>query len=139
VGMRRRPRSAHLLAGFMTVAGAAHFVIPRSYEALIPSMLGSPRAWIYGSGVVELICAAGLALPRTRRATAWATAGLFVAVFPGNMTMALNSDGRAAWYEAAAVGRLPLQIPLVWWAVSVARDSGRRSARTASPGPPAAG
>jgi uncharacterized membrane protein len=117
----KRPGAGPLLAGFMTVAGLAHFVAPRAYEGLIPSMLGSPAAWVYGSGVAELACAAGLAVPRTRRRTAWATAALFVLVFPGNVTMALGSGGHSAAYQSLAWARLPLQVPLVWWAVRAAR------------------
>ena len=125
----RRPHAgpdmaAHLLAGFMAVAGVAHFVSPRTYEPLIPSMLGSPRAWVLGSGVAELICAAGLAVPRTRQLTAWATAATFVAVFPGNVTMAVNAHERDARFQVVALARLPLQVPLVWWAVAVARRTG---------------
>ena len=134
----RRPGAAQLLAGFMTVAGAAHFVVPRAYEALIPSVLGSPRAWVYGSGVAELVCAAGLAAPATRRVAGWATAALFVAVFPGNVTMAVDATGRDPLFRAVAYGRLPLQVPLVWWAVAVATGA-PRSGRTASRRPPADG
>lgn len=138
--VRLRPEvAARLLAGFMAVAGAAHFVIPRTYEPLIPSMLGSPRAWVLGSGVAELVCAAGLAVPRTRRVAAWVTAATFVAVFPGNVTMAVNAHERDAWFQVVAYARLPLQVPLIWWAVAVARSVGRRSARTASRLPQAAG
>ena len=132
-----RPGAAHVLAGFMAVSGTAHFVVPGAYEQLIPSMLGSPRSWVYGSGVAELACAAGLAAPRTRRMAAWATAALFVGVFPGNITMALDASGRGAVYRAAAYARLPLQVPLVWWAVAVARGA-RSTGRTASRLPPAA-
>jgi uncharacterized membrane protein len=139
----RRPGAGELLAGFMAVAGSAHFVVPRTYEAMIPSGLGSARAWVYGSGVVELVCAAGLAVPRTRRLAAWATAVLFVVVFPGNVTMAVDAGGRSAAYQAAAYGRLPVQVPLVWWAVAVARraqvSGGGRTGRRASRRPPGAG
>ena len=50
-------------------------------------------------------------------------AALLVGVFPGNVTMAMLSGQRSDWYQAAAWARLPLQIPLVWWAVSVARSA----------------
>ncbi len=82
---------------------------------------------MYASGVAELACAAGLAMPRTRRVAGWATALLFVAVFPGNIQMALDAGDRSAGYRALVYARLPLQVPLVVWAVSVARLSRRRS------------
>lgn len=115
------------LAVVLAVAGATHLVAPRIFEPLIPRRLGDPRPWVVGSGVAELACAAGLALPRTRRAAALATAALFVGVFPGNAQMALTavrSPKASTAYRAAALGRLPLQVPLVRWALRVARSQG---------------
>jgi len=119
----RMTRPARWLAGLLTVTGTAHLVAAAGFDQMIPSFLGPARPWVYGSGLVELACAAGLAVPQTRRAAGWATAALFVAVFPGNVTMAVTSGDHAGWYQAAAWARLPLQVPLVWWAVSVARGA----------------
>ena len=115
-----------LLAGLLATAGVLHLVAPRPFEALIPEALpGPPRAWVLGSGAAELACAAAVALPATRRIGGWATAALFVAVFPGNVQMALDGGARGVdgWLGSAAVAwaRLPLQVPLVLWAVGVAR------------------
>ena len=48
-------------------------------------------------------------------------AGLFVAVFPGNIQMAWDWRDRSAREQGAAYGRLPLQGPMVWWALRVAK------------------
>ncbi len=112
---------AYGLAGLLTLTGATHFLRPSVYRPLIPNSLGLPDLWVYGSGVAELCCAALVAAPRTRRLGGWATAGLLVAVFPGNVKMALDAKGRSSPYRAAVLGRLPLQLPLVGWAVAVAR------------------
>jgi len=133
----KRPGAAHLLAGFMAAAGTAHFLIPATYEQLIPSRLGRPRPWVYGSGVAELACAGALAVTATRRPAAWVTAALFVGVFPGNITMAVQASDRGRAYRAVAYARLPLQVPLVWWALAVARGE-CGTGRTASRLPPAA-
>jgi uncharacterized membrane protein len=103
------------LAGFLLVAGLAHFVIPDPYRRIVPRVLADPAFWVRWSGVAEISCAALVAHPRTRRAGAAATAVLFVAVFPANVQMAVDTDAALAWV------RLPLQIPLVVWAASVAR------------------
>ncbi|WP_460072266.1 DoxX family protein [Streptomyces sp. YKOK-I1] len=126
--MSRSGRSPLLLAGLLATAGVAHFAAPRSFDATIPRALpGSPRAWTYGSGVAELALAAGLALPRTRRAAALASAAFFVGVFPANVKMALDWRDRPTPLKAAAFGRLPLQVPLVLWARSVANGTEGRS------------
>ncbi|ANB04695.1 hypothetical protein SAM40697_0734 [Streptomyces ambofaciens] len=126
--MSRSERSPLLLAGLLATAGAAHFARPRTFDAIVPrSLPGSPRAWTYASGVAELALAAGIALPRTRKAAALATAAFFVGVFPANVKMAVDWRHRPAPQKAAAYGRLPVQVPLVLWARGVARGSEGRS------------
>ena len=119
--------SPYLLAALLTTTGTLHFVVPRTFAARVPPQLPEPRALVYLSGAAELACAAGLVVPRTRRLAGWATAALFVAVFPGNVQMALDASDRSALYRAATYVRLPVQVPLVAWAVQVARFSRRSS------------
>ncbi|MFI5687979.1 DoxX family protein [Streptomyces sp. NPDC051636] len=120
--MPRSERSPLLLAGLLAAAGVAHFASPRRFDATIPRALpGSPRTWTYASGAVELALAAGLALPRTRPAAAKAAAAFFVGVFPANAQMAVDWRHRPAPLRAAALARLPLQLPLVLWARGIAR------------------
>ena len=117
--------SPYLLSGLLTVTGTLHFVATKAFADIVPPQLPSPVGLVYASGVAELACAAGLAIPRTRRAAGWATAALFVAVFPGNIQMALDAGDRSPAYQAVVYARLPLQVPLVVWAISIARH--RRS------------
>ncbi len=112
---------AYGLAAFLAVAGATHFLVPGFFRPLIPDQLGAPDPWVYGSGVAELACAAAVAYPRTRRVGGYVTAALFVVVFPGNVQMALDAGDESVAYRVAAYGRLPLQIPLILWALAVAR------------------
>ncbi|WP_251091892.1 hypothetical protein [Streptomyces sp. Caat 7-52] len=121
--MPRSERSPLLLAGLLAGMGVAHFAAPRPFDAIIPRRLpGSPRAWTYASGAVELALAAGIATPRTRASAAKATAAFFVGVFPANVQMAADWRHRPAPLRAAALARLPLQLPLVLWARGVARN-----------------
>jgi uncharacterized membrane protein len=120
----RSERSPLLLAGLLATAGVAHFAAPRQFDATVPRTLpGTARAWTYASGVAELALAAGLVLPRSRRAAALATAAFFVGVFPANVKMAVDWRDRPAPQKAAALGRLPLQVPLVLWARGVAKGA----------------
>lgn len=111
------------LAALLGGAGVAHFAAPAPFARIVPRALGRPGPWVAASGVAELACAAGL-LPRaTRRWAGLASAALFAAVYPANVTMAvqaLRSERAPGWYRGAALARLPLQLPLVVWALRVA-------------------
>jgi uncharacterized membrane protein len=123
----RRHGPAVALAALLGTSGALHLRRPGIFRPLIPRTLGDPDPWVLGSGLAELACAAALVAPPTRRLGGWASAVLLVGVFPGNVTMAVRSrpDARGwAGRPAVAWGRLPLQVPLVAWAVSVARRAG---------------
>ena len=121
----RHRRAALGLAGLLTVTGSLHFLTPAPFESIVPPLLGHPALWVALSGVAELGCAVLVALPATRRVGGWACAALFVAVFPANVQMALDSlHGQGSPWVAWP--RLPLQVPLVLWALYVARFDPRR-------------
>jgi uncharacterized membrane protein len=114
-------RSATALAWLLTTTGVLHFAAPKPFDTIVPrSLPGSPRTWTYLSGAAELAVAAAVAHPRTRRWGALAAAGLFVAVFPANVKMAHDWRTADPVRRAVAYGRLPLQVPLVAWALRVA-------------------
>jgi len=113
--------SRRLLTGLLTGMGTLHFVAPKPFDSIIPKWVpGSRRAWTYGSGVAELACAALLSRPSTRRVGALLTAATFVAVFPANVQGAVDQR-TATPGTAVAWARLPLQIPLIRWALRHAR------------------
>lgn len=120
---RLRTTSPYLLAVLLAGASALHFATPKTYDGIIPSFLPHPRFWTYASGLVELACAGAVGWPRTRERGALATAVLFVAVFPANVQMAIDPGGVPRWL---ALARLPLQVPLVLWALQVRRQSRAR-------------
>lgn len=114
-----RPSSAQALAGLLAGAGVMHFVSPGFFDAIVPKPLPNPRFWTYASGVAEVAVAASLAVPRTRRMGATAAAVLFASVFPANIQAAL--DAQPGVQRAITYVRLPLQVPLVVWALRVRR------------------
>lgn len=126
--VRHRIGPARSLAGMLAATGVLHFVAPTQFDAIVPRALPGPcRRWTYLSGAAELGVAAAVAAPRTRRCGGLAAAALFVAVFPANLQMALTWRDRPLPYRVAAWGRLPLQIPLIAWALRASRDHPDRS------------
>ncbi len=114
--MRRRlpMRPSTALASFWVGAGVMHFVIPKQYEAIVPDQLPAHRELVVASGIAEI--AGGLAVlhPRTRRLARWWLLSTLVAVYPANVTMALQPGGYGvpAWLLWA---RLPLQVVFARW------------------------
>lgn len=112
------PVPTRILIGAFGVSGTLHLVRPAVFYPLIPPALGSPRGWTYGSGAAELVCAAGLA---TR--ASWAprvTAAVLAGVWVGNIWMAVRETQRAPRRPPillAAWLRVPLQLPLIRWAL----------------------
>ena len=118
------PIDAKIVLGAFTVSGIVHLVKPEVFKPLMPRQLPAHRELILASGVAELACAAGLAVPATRRWAGYASAALLVAVFPGNVKMALDARrSRRTGVKAAAFGRLPLQLPLIRGALRAARQA----------------
>jgi uncharacterized membrane protein len=123
----RLPKDTAALVAIFAVSGVVHLAKPYVYESLMPSWVPRHREVILGSGVAELACATGLVLPATRRTAGWASVLLLVAIFPGNLKMAVDAQqirstsNRARRFQAATLLRLPLQWPMIRAALKVAR------------------
>jgi uncharacterized membrane protein len=110
-----------LFGPLFIVTGVLHFLIPRTYEAIMPDYLPAQRELVYASGVAEIAGGAGLLHPRTRRYGMWLSIATLVAVFPANLHMALNAE-KYDFPPAALWARLPLQALLIAWAWAAGRD-----------------
>lgn len=125
--MGRRARlSLCGLCALIGGSGTLHFLVPAPYRRIVPAPLRRQAAAVVAvSGVCEIVCTALLAAPHTRRFGATATAALLVAVFPANIRMALDTLHPGVSHSpvatAAAWLRLPLQYPLIRWALRFRR------------------
>jgi uncharacterized membrane protein len=106
------------LAALMIFAGVLHFVIPKGYARMVPRYLPAPFALVYISGVCEILGGAGILVPMAARFSAWGLIALYIAVFPANLNMAVHhiSPGRKPVNPILLWLRLPLQLPLIYWA-----------------------
>ncbi len=115
-------RSQKALAGFFTFAGTMHFVIPRSYEAIMPPSFPRHRETVIVSGLAEIAGGAAVVPRRTRRFARWWLLALLVAVFPANVHMAVNPeqvrgldlDRVPRWALWARLALQPLAMLWVW-------------------------
>jgi len=99
-------------------AGAMHFVIPRTYEAMVPDYLPAHRALVYASGVAEIVGGLGAINPGTRRAASKLNIATLLAVFPANLHMAIHPERyeQIPGGRAALLMRLPGQALFIAWA-----------------------
>ena len=111
----------------LLVAGASHFVIPRSYQRIVPRVLGHAPLLVAASGVAEIVAGALVAVPRTRRLGAGLAFAVLLLVWPGNVQMALDGGLHGARFPAGSAVvawiRVPLQVPLLVWAWRQARSA----------------
>lgn len=122
----RGSKTALGLAALLAVAGVAHFARPKIFDAIVPRVLpGRSRNYTYASGAAELAISGLVAHPKSRRFGAGLAALLFVAVFPANVQMAIDWRNETPLKRLLAYGRLPLQVPLVLWALRVRRTAKR--------------
>ena len=104
-----------ILVTLFLASGVLHLVNPDAFMWLMPPWLPWPTELIYLSGVFELVAAVGLIF---RQKWAGALAALtLLAVWPANIWFALSviPSGDAAMIAAAWL-RLPLQLPLIYYA-----------------------
>jgi uncharacterized membrane protein len=113
-------RMATLLIGI----GVTHFLAPKPFDDIVPAELpGSQRFYTYASGAAEVITGGLLLAKATRRLGALAAAVLFVAVFPANVNMVRLWWNRPWLMRLVALARLPLQIPMVTYALRIRRTA----------------
>jgi uncharacterized membrane protein len=137
-GIRRRfdARSAARvgLAIAMAFAGVAHLAMPTPFLQHLPPWTPAAEAIIFVTGIIEIALGAALLLGHPwRQRAGLALAAYLVAVFPGNLYVAMadvDVEGQpGGWYPWL---RLPLQALFIAWALWSTRrpadGDGERSA-----------
>ncbi len=118
--LRQTSFSQRALAVVFTFAGVMHFVIPRTYEAIMPPYLPAHHELVLISGVAEIVGGLAVLPPSTRNFARWWLLALLVAVFPANLHMAINPEDIKGFDpsripEWALWARLPGQFLFMFW------------------------
>ena len=108
----------------MAVAGIAHWVNPTPFLQHLPPWVPLREELILVTGFIEVILGAALLLPPPwRRLAGLALAAYLVAVFPGNLYVAVaevNVDGQPGGLYPWL--RLPFQLLFIAWALWSTQD-----------------
>ena len=100
---------------FWIFAGTMHFVVPRSYEAIVPPRIARwKRELVIVSGLAEIAGGVAVLPERTRTSARWWLLSTLAAVYPANIHMAVNSKDFARIPAPALWARLPVQFVFAW-------------------------
>lgn len=64
-----------------------------TFAAIVPPIFLHPSVWVVVTGILELVGAIGLLLPKTTKAAAACVSVLMIAVFPANVYAANQTVG----------------------------------------------
>jgi len=103
----------------LVMTSSAHFFSAAQMTMMLPDWVPARMALIYATGVLELILAIGLWIPRSMQKAGFAIALMLVAFLPANIYAALYSlpYGSAEMGPSYLLVRVPYQIFLVWWTI----------------------
>ena len=125
-----------LVSLFFLVGGRGHFTQTEFFVSIVPPSIPYPREVVYFTGVLELVGAVAIWIPRLRN---WAGIGLFaltLAVTPANIYMWLNPQLFPTISKTLLLWRLPAQLvllALIWWSTRPdRRDIGASPASAAT-------
>lgn len=104
------------LAALFVMTGAAHFIVTEPMAQMVPPPF-PPVATVLATGVLEILGAIGLLLPRRSILAAWCLLALLVAMFPANIYAAIHHTGLGGHVDGPSYlwQRAPLQLLLFAW------------------------
>lgn len=107
-----------LVFAWFFFGGIGHFTMTGFFVSIVPPYIPWPLAAVYVSGVLELLGAAGVLVPATRRLAGWGLILLTLAVSLANIHMWLHPALFPDIPEWALSARLAIQVLLIaciWW------------------------
>ena len=105
-----------VVIGAFLVSDTFHLIAPAQFMPLLLDWTPYPLALVYLSGIAELLAAIGL-IAKLRWAPIF-TSLVLLAVWPANWWVAIEATNNAEIGTAVIAWlRLPLQLPLIYWAL----------------------
>jgi len=97
-----------------------HFAFPKGMSMMIPDFIPYKLEMVYVTGIIEIVGAIGLQIPRFRALAAWMLIVFFLLILPANIKAAIEQiDYQKGTYEGPGLVylwfRVPLQILLIIW------------------------
>jgi uncharacterized membrane protein len=106
------------LCVLLIFTGTAHFYKTQEMAMMLPDYLSYKSEIIYMTGVLELLGAIGILIPRVRRLAGICLILMFIGFLPANVHAAFTyvEFGGHAYGPKYLLFRIPLQLFFIWWA-----------------------
>ena len=108
------------LSVMLLFTAVGHFAFTKGMTLMMPHFIPYKTQMVYFTGLVEILAAIGLQVPKWRVLTAWLLILFFMLVLPANIYAAINHvDYQKGTYEGKGTAylwfRVPLQILFIAW------------------------
>lgn len=113
--------SARIAMAIMLLFTAiGHFVFTKGMSMMIPSFIPAKESFVYLTGIIEILLAIGLLVPKLQYLSGWGLIVFLALMLPANVYAAMNNlnyqtgtlDGKGITYLWF---RIPLQILFIIW------------------------
>ncbi|MCL6218026.1 hypothetical protein [Zunongwangia pacifica] len=106
----------------------AHFVFTKGMVMMLPDFIPYKTETVYLTGVIEIMAAIGLFIPKLKIITAWLLIAFFILILPSNIYAAIkNIDYQKGTFEGNGLNylffRIPLQLFFIFWTYMLAIKS----------------
>jgi len=97
-----------------------HFALPKGMSMMIPDFIPYKLELVYLTGIIEIVGAIGLLIPKFRVLTAWLLIVFFLLILPANIKSAIEQiDYQKGTYDGPGLVylwfRVPLQLLFIVW------------------------
>ena len=105
------------LSLFFTFTAIPHFISTEQMAAMIPPFIPYRIELVYVTGVLELLGAIGIWIPRLERLTGFLLILMLICLLPANIYAAINrvDFGSYATGPVYLLVRVPFQFFVIWW------------------------
>lgn len=123
------------LAAMLLFTAVGHFVFTKGMAMMIPEMIPNKVGLVYFTGVIEMLAAAAIFIPRYRSLIGWLLIVFFIVVLPSNIYAAINNvNYKTAAYDGKGVSylwfRISFQLLLIIWTYFFVAQKEKRPANS---------
>jgi len=108
------------LAVMLLFTSMGHFVFTEGMTIMLPDFVPFRTELVYLTGIIEILAAVGMFIPRLRRITGILLMFFFVLVLPSNIYAAVKHvNYETGTFDGQGISylwfRIPFQVLLIWW------------------------